>query len=386
MVSLRQFLGIMRLSGRSFPGRIKSSLVIVVGLAAVTAVPLAIVTVGESLKTSYFKAAAPDRAVVLSQGARSQSTSRISPAWADMILHAPGIRLWRGRPLGDFEISVGFHPLKRTKPEKGNANMRGFGPLGFVLRPELKLLSGRLPRPGSQEVIVGLHAQRKFAGFDIGQKIGAAGRRWQVVGVFETGNTLDGDLVVDAAALKDATRRPGYDVVLLGLKSPDALKGLQDALRSLPVTVMAETDYYRQLWSGVPGVPYFIAYALLLLMGGGALSGTVHTVYAATSARAHEIVILRAIGFDGAIVAMSVVVEAVLLACLGALIGVGIDWLWLQGYPYNGGVEGGVFPVLVTPRMAALALSWAIVIGIWGALMPSLKVARSTVVAAMRDL
>jgi ABC-type antimicrobial peptide transport system permease subunit len=78
--------------------------------------------------------------------------------------------------------------------------------------------------------------------------------------------------------------------------------------------------------------------------------------------------------------------EAVLLACLGALIGVGIDWLWLQGYPYNGGVEGGVFPILVTPRMAALALGWAIVIGIWGALMPSLKVARGTVVEAMREL
>jgi len=386
MASLRQFLGIMRLGARSFPGRIKSSLVIVIGLACATAFPLSIVTMGESLKISYLRAGAPDRALVLSQGARRQSDSHISSNWIDTIAHAPGIRMRHGAPMVDLEISAGFHPRKRAKPEKGNARMRGIGPLGFVLRPELQLLSGRLPRPGSQDVIVGLQAQHKFAGFDIGSQFEVLERRWRVVGVFQTGNTLDGDVVVDVTALKTARQAASYDVVLVGLKSPDTLQGLQNALRSLPITVMAETDYYRQLWTQVPSVPYFFAYALLLLMGSGALSGTVHTVYAATSARAHEIVILRAIGFHGGLVAVSVVVEAVLLACLGALIGVGVDWLWLQNYPYNGGVEGGVFRIQVTPYMAALALSWAVVIGIWGALMPSFKVARGTVVEAMRDL
>jgi ABC-type lipoprotein release transport system permease subunit len=207
-----------------------------------------------------------------------------------------------------------------------------------------------------------------------------------VVGVFETGNTLDGDVVADASALKTAKHRDSYDVVRLALESPDGLDDFQKSLRSLPVKVMRETDYYTQLWSQVSDFPYYLAYALLLIMGGGALSGTVHTVYAATSARANEIVILRAIGFDGAVVAASVVAEAVFLACLGALTGVGIDWLWLEGYPYNGGVEGGVFPIQVTPHIVTLALGWAIVVGAWGAIMPSLKVARGTVVEAMRDL
>lgn len=386
MASLRQFLSIMRLSARSFPRRIKSSLVIVIGLACVTAVPLSLITIGESLKNNYIRAGAPDRAVVLSQGAHIQSGSRISPLWADTILHARGVRQWHGQVLTDFEIAAGFQPLKRAKPEKGNATIRGIGPLGFVMRPEFKLLSGRLPKPGSQDVIVGLQAQRKFAGFDIGHQIEAVERRWQVVGVFETGNTLDGDVVADAGALKAAKHRDGYNIVRVALKSPDRLEDFRKSLRALPVRIVRETDYYTQLWSQVPDIPYFIAYALLLLMGGGVLSGTVHTVYAATGARAHEIVILRAIGFNGVLVAASVVVEAVLLACLGALIGVGVDWLWLDGYPYNGGMEGGVFPIHVTWRMVALALGWAIVIGIWGALMPSFKVARGTVVEAMREL
>lgn len=386
MASLKQLFGILRLSARSFPARFKSSLVIIIGLAFVTTIPLAIVTMGDSLKSSYLRAGSPDRAIVLWQGARHEVVSHISPFWMDAILHAPGIRRWRGQPLADPEISTWFNPLKKAKPENGNTIMRGIGPLGFVLRPELHLLSGRLPRPGSQEVIVGLQAQRKFAGFDIGRQIEAKGRHWPVVGVFETGHTLDGDVVADVGAVKAAQQRKSYDVVFLALKSQDALAGLQKALQSLPVTVLRETDYYAQLWSQVPNVPYYMAYTLLVIMGAGALSGTVHTVYAATSTRAHEIVILRAIGFDAALVAASVVVEAVLLACLGALIGAGIDWLWLTGYPYNGGIEGGVFPIYMTPHVVMLALSWAVVIGAWGAVMPSLKVARGTVVEAMRDL
>lgn len=386
MVSLKPFFGIVRLSARSFPTRFRSSLVIVIGLAFVTTIPLAIVTMGDSLKMNYLRAGSPDRAIVLWQGARVRFKSHISSVWMDTIMHAPGIRRWHGQPLADAEISTWFNPLKRAKPEKGNAQMRGFGPLGFALRPELKLLSGRLPRPGTQEAIVGLQAQRKFAGFDIGRQIEVKGHHWPVVGVFETGHTLDGDVVADAGTLKAAMQRESYDVVLLALKSPDALNGVQKALRSLPVRVVRETDYYAQLWSQIPNVPYYMAYTLLVIMGAGALSGTVHTVYAATRARANEIVILRAIGFNGAVVAASVVVEAVLLACLGALIGAGIDWLWLTGYPYNGGIEGGVFPIQMRPHIVALALSWAVVIGAWGAVMPSLKVARGTVVEAMRDL
>ena len=386
MASLKQFFGVIRLSARSFPARFRSSLVIVISLAFVTTIPLALVTLGDSLKNSYLRAGSPDRAIVLWQGARHQSASHISPFWMDAILHAPAIRTWQGQVLADPEISAFFHPLKTAKSEKGDAVMRGIGPLGFVLRPELKLLSGRLPRSGTREVIVGLQAQRKFAGFDVGRQIDVRGYSWPVVGVFETGHTLDGDVVADAGTLKAAMQRESYDAVLLALKSPDALNRVQKALRSLPVTVVRETDYYAQLWSQVPNTAYYMAFALLLITGMGALSGTVHTVYAATSARANEIVILRAIGFNGALVAASVVTEAVLLACLGALIGAGIDWLWLAGYPYNGGMEAGVFLIRMTPHIVAAALIWAIVIGVWGAVMPSIKVARGTVVQAMRDL
>ena len=242
MASLRQFLAILGLSAASFPGRWKSSLVIVTGLAIVTAVPLSLLALGESLKDSYLRAGMPDRVLVLSRAAHTQFGSHIPLSWADAILKAKGVRQWQGRPLVDFEVAAGLHPLKRAKAEKGDAVLRGFGPLGFAMRPELKLLAGHLPLPGSQEVIVGLQAQRKFAGFDIGRKIEAAGRSWAIVGVFETGNTLDGDVLADAGALKAARRRDDFNSVFLALASPASLEQVRTSLQDLPVMALRETD------------------------------------------------------------------------------------------------------------------------------------------------
>jgi putative ABC transport system permease protein len=206
------------------------------------------------------------------------------------------------------------------------------------------------------------------------------------VGIFQTGSNLDGDAVADANALKAALHRGSYDVALLSLKSPSDLARLQKSLRTLPVTAMIEQDYYARLWQLVPKVAFYMASIFLVIIGGGALAATTQSVYAAVEVRAREIVILRAIGFDSVAVSISVVLEAVLVACLGAMIGTGIVWLWVQDYPYNGGVEGGVFRVTVTWGLLLIALSWAVVVALAGASMPCLKAGRGTVVEAIREL
>src|SRR4051812_35002216 len=112
MANVKQFFAVMRLSARSFPGRWESSLVIVVGLAIVTAVPLALLTMGDSLKESYLRAGAPDRVFVLSQAAHTLRDSHIPDLWVDPILHARGIRRAHGQALADPELAAGFHPRK----------------------------------------------------------------------------------------------------------------------------------------------------------------------------------------------------------------------------------------------------------------------------------
>ena len=170
----------------------------------------------------------------------------------------------------------------------------------------------------------------------------------------------------------------------VGLPSAAGLEALRGRLRDLPVTVIAQDAYYRRLWDAVPNTPYYVAYGLAFLIGMGAISGTMHTMQVTVGARAREIAILRAVGFSALPVAASVVAEAMLLACIGALIGVAMDWFWLEGYAYNGGMEGGVFRVAVTPGLLLIALAWALGIALIGAIIPAWHVARAPVVDALR--
>lgn len=381
-----EMLAIAGLGLRSLPHRIGPSLAIIVALVCLTVFPLAIIAMGASLRASYLSTGAPDRVMILFAGARRQSDSHISPLWIDAIRSAPGIRRWHDGPLVDFEISKSFHPRKKGKVESGNTRLRGMGPLGFVLRPELKLISGRLPRAGSREIIVGVMAQRKFDGLNIGEQAEIAGQLWRVVGTFQTGGNLDGDAIGDADTLKTVLHRGSYDIALLALKSASSYPLLRDALRKLPVTPIPETEYYERMWEFVPKLALYTACILLVIIGGGALAATTQSVYAAISSRAREIVLLRSLGFNRVVIAVSVISEAVLLAFIGAFIGTFIVWLWVDGYPYNGGLEGGVFPIHVDAFALITALSWALIVALLGAVTPSIKASRGTVADAIRDL
>lgn len=383
---MRQIFRILLLGAHSLPQRLPSALVITVALIAVTVPPLAIFALGLSLKASYLETAAADRVMILSEGARRQTESQLSPSWRDAIGQAPGIRRWHGQPLVDLELSASFHPPKREKLETGNTMVRGFGPMGFVLRPALKVISGRMPRPGAREVAAGLQAARKFAGLEIGHWIDTKTVRWRVVGIFQGGGNLDGDLIADADTLKAVLHRESYNVALLSLSPDQDLSRLQKALRPLPLIAVREQDYYARLWTSVPKLAFYTALVLLVIIGGGALAATTHCVYAAIESRAREIVILRALGFDSLAISASLMLETVLVASLGATVGTAIVWLWVEGYPYNGGIEGGVFRITMRWGLLLVALSWAVVVAVIAAALPCLKASRGAVAEAMRQL
>jgi putative ABC transport system permease protein len=124
-----------------------------------------------------------------------------------------------------------------------------------------------------------------------------------------------------------------------------------------------------------------IAYVVAFLLAGGAVSGILHSMHATVSARAQEIAILRAVGFSGLPVAVSMILEAMFLACIGAAVGTAIDWLWLDGYVYNGAY--GVFRMSVTPHLLAVAIGWSLVTALVGAILPAAHEARLPVVDAL---
>jgi putative ABC transport system permease protein len=390
MRRLRQISIVGILSLRSLHTRIRSSWVIVIALLCVIVALLSILSTGEGIKLAYLAVGKPDRAVILSAGAQSEMASSISPSALGTIADVAGIRKDSDhRPLVDPENfgTVGSL-LKRSNKAPGYTIVRGISPQGLKMSPEIQIVDGRLYRPGTREIAVGVTAARKFSGLALGDKVTMLDDgEWTVVGHFSTGSFVDGDLLADPQVMAAALKRPNYNSVIVSLESPQAFDPVKRAITTDPqlsLTVERQSDYWKRQYQGLPSTPLVVAYVIGVLLAAAAVSGILHTMHATISSRAKEIAILRAVGFGGLPVAISIVVEAMIFATLGAALGTAIDWVWLNGYAMNGAY--GVFKVAVTPHLLAVAIGWALVTAFVGAIVPAAQEARLTVVAALGRL
>jgi putative ABC transport system permease protein len=382
---LRQIWIVSALNFRSLKSRFWQSMVIVVGLGATIGVLLSMMSMTAGMKQAYFNSGDPGRAIVTSQGADSEGQSAISRANADVIMDAPGIAKDKdGRPLADRALNMGI-PVLHTNGTKGYTTMRGFGPKGVALRPEFHLVAGRMFQPGKRELIVGRGAQASFQHMKIGDKVILPNGEWPIVGSFTTGDILDGQLVGDTETMLTALKRSSYNSILVRLTSQDALGTFRRALTTNPalqVTVTRHSDWYARVASQATGLLAVLAYVVGVVMAIGALFGCLNTMYAAVSTRGREIATLRALGYGAFPVAVSVILEAIVLAVAGALIGAGVAWALNDGRQDLWGVN--IFILRVPPSLVELGVTWAVIVALMGGLLPSIRAARRPVVEALR--
>lgn len=387
MTCLRQFLAVTRLTIRTFPTRIKASLVIVLSLFVVVAVLLSLLSMGEGIRVAYLSAGDPDTAIVLSSGATTDRNSAIAPSLVPVIEGAPGVlRLPDGTALADAQIEVFAQGLPKVNGGVGDTNLRGIGAQGPALIPHFRLLSGRLLRENSNDLLVGIMAQRKFSDLTVGRAVTMEGQTWSIVGVYSTESFDDGDLLVSAQRLLQIERLPRYSLVLARLRSPGSFGEFRHALLDtghLPLRVERLSAYWARLYQTIHDTaPAFIIFYMVgVLVAAAALAGIVHVMHAAVSARFEEIAVLRAIGFSSVPVVVAILLEALVLACIGATMATMVDRLWLEGYAYNGAF--GVFRTAVTFHLFFVGAAWAVVIALIGALLPSVRAARISVVEAL---
>jgi putative ABC transport system permease protein len=121
-------------------------------------------------------------------------------------------------------------------------------------------------------------------------------------------------------------------------------------------------------------------------MGLGAIFAALNTMYSAVSVRTREIATLRAIGFGASGMVASVLVEALVLALLGAVVGVAISWLLFNGNTVNLGDSTGsiVFKMRMPPALMMLGVLVACGLGFIGGLLPAMRAARLPVATALR--
>lgn len=388
---VRGVIAITALNLASIPRRMGSSLVIVIGIAGVVGVLISVLAMAQGFLDTMTHTGRPDRAVVLRGGSQSELASTLSRDQALAIADGPGVKTDAdGHAVQSAEmVAVVTLPLKATGTD-ANVTLRGVGAQAFELRPEIKLVAGRMFQPGLRELIVGKSAQGQFKGLDLGSKISFRDSDWTVVGMFDTPDSHGSEVLGDIDTVLAAYRRNLFQSVTVMLQGPEAFDGFKSALTADPrlaVEVLSEPDYYARLSKQLGNLLKFIGYVVGGIMAVGALFGALNTMYSAVSARTVEIATLRAIGFGATPILVSVFVEALLLSLVGATIGAFLAWLFFNGDAVNslsGNFTQVVFHLEVGWALVGLGIAWAAAIGLLGGLFPALRAVRRPVVEALR--
>ena len=390
----KQIIAISALNLRSIPQRWGPSLVIVIGLAGVVAVFTALLAMAQGFTSTLQDAGRDDHAIVLRGGSGAELNSGFGGDTADLIRLAPGIRKGvDGKPLASGELMVITELYRRGETRTGsNVTMRGVEPASFALRPQLEMIEGRRFEPGLREVIVGAGVARQFEGVEVGQTLRMRGSDWDVVGVFEAGDANDSEIWVDAGSAQSAFNRGnGFSAMRVALQSPEAIETLREALANDPrltVEVLNERSYYSKQTEGVRGQIMVLAALVTAIMAIGAIFAALNTMYSAVATRTREIATLRAIGFGGLPVLISVMIEAVILSLVGGVIGAAIAWLLFDNLTVSTLNQGSftqvVFAFQVSVGLVMTGLLIAVAIGFLGGLLPAVRAARLPVTTALR--
>ncbi len=392
MKTFRQIASVTAMNMRSLRQRIATSLVIVVGIAGVVAVLVSVLAMSSGMIRTLQNSGRDDRVMVLRNGSTTDLASALSMDAVRVASDAPGIkRTAEGKPIVSAETLRMVDARKKEDNAEVHITLRGVGPMVAALRPELRIIEGRMFNPAVFEIIVGKAAQRQFKGLEIGSKFAARGVTWTVVGVYSSGgDARESEIMADAETVNSADHRGGYQVVTALLDSPSSFQKYKDSLTSNPalaVDVWTEAAWMSERSKTISKVISIIAYVVGGIMAVGAIFGALNTLYSAVSARVREIATLRAIGFGATAMVVSVLAEALLLALIGGLIGSLLAWLFFDGFVASTGVGPNghlVFELSVTPALVTLGIIWAVVIGLIGGLFPAVRAARLPVATALR--
>jgi putative ABC transport system permease protein len=390
---LREALAITGISIKSIPERWAPSLVIVIGLAGVVAVFTALLAMATGFESTLKATGRSDAVIIMRGGSDAELNSAFDRPSTDLIEQQPGIRSGAdGKPLASAELMVIAELIRRDDVKSGaNITLRGVEPAAFALRPQLKIVAGRNFTPGLRELIVGRGVLREFQGAEIGQVVRMRGSVWTVVGVFESGDAHDSEIWTDINVARSTFGRNGSSSVLAALDGADGLARLKSAVAAEPrltLDVLREQDYFSGQTKQFRKTIGFLAGVVTIIMALGAVFAALNSMYAAVAARGKEIATLRAIGFGGVAVVVSVMIEALLLALAGGLLGALIAYVLFNNLSVSTlgqNFTQVVFNFKVTPQLVARGLVIAVLIGMVGGLLPALRAARVPVTTSLRE-
>ena len=387
----RQTIAVAGIGIASLPRRWGASSVIVVGIAGVVGVLVAMLAMGEGFKATLNRTGSEDSAIILRGGSQAETNSVITRDQVPLISALDGIaRGEDGQPLVSPELSQVVDLPTVADGTDANVQLRGVGAQAWKLRPQVKIVEGRSFGSGLRELVAGRGAQHQFRGIAVGNKIRLGSQEWTVVGAFESGDSHESELWADAEVVGSTYNRRAFQSVTVKLQSGDGLKRLTSALAADPrlkLDVLSTHAYYSKQSEQLEKLIKILGTVIGTIMAIGAVFGALNTMYAAVAGRAREIATMRALGFRGLPVVVAIMLETMLLALLGGLLGAAVAWILFNGHTVSTlgqNFSQVVFQFRVSPALLWTGLKWALGIGLVGGLFPALRAARLPVTEALR--
>ena len=384
----------IRYNIRNLRQRWKVTLLAIFGIALVVAAVVVNASMGTGFQAALRATGTDNNAIVTQRGSLSELSSWISIANAQTIMTDPRItRDSSGTPLASCEIVIITSKPKKSDNQPANITMRGVTQEAFKVRNGIKLVEGRMFNLGLFEVIVGKKIADRVNGLNIGDSVKVQRKDFKVVGLFTAdGSSFESEMWGDYNAMAPAVgRNGGCESLTVKLTNPSVLTALDKDLRANPqMQVQADSErvYYENQAGGVATALKILAGFVGIVMGIGAVFGAMNTMYAIVSQRTREIGTLRALGFSRFSVLLSFVMESMLLALVGGIIGC------LVAFPMNGFTAGTgqtqsfselAFAFKITPSIILVGLIFAVLMGFLGGLLPAVRASQMPITKALRE-
>ncbi len=391
---LTQIIALTGVNVRTLHQRVGSSASAIFGIAGVVGVLIGVLSIAEGFRRAMTVSGKADTVLVMRSGSDTEMSSILDGDEAKVVSDVEGIARTNGVALASSELFVIINLPKRSTGTDANVPLRGIAPAAFDVRGDIEIVEGRGFEWGKNEIIAGIGAKNEFEGLGIGSSIPVGRQEWKVVGIFSAnGGISESEIWTDAGVLQPAYRRGNtVQAVYARLESPDRFQDFKDRLTTDPrlnVMVVRQTDYYAEQSTAITGLITTVGTLVATLMGFGAVFGALNTMYSAVSSRTREIATLRALGFGSGAIVTSVLLEALLLAVIGGVVGAGLAYVAFDGFrtaTMNWQSFSQVtFAFDVTPALLGQGIFYAVVIGLIGGLFPALRAARLPISAALRE-
>jgi putative ABC transport system permease protein len=379
---------------RNVRSRWKVSLLAVIGIGLVVTVFVALMAMRTGFTLALRSTGVAENAMVVQRGSASELTSWVPLDHRNKIVVDSRVAVGAdGRPMASPEIVIVGAMPRRSDGLQTNVTIRGVTPKAFEVRGGIEIVQGRPFQPGLDELIVGKRIADRIRGLDLGATIPIQRHQWKIVGIFTSrGGAFESEIWGDLDAMAGPFRRQGgSNALAVRLKDPSMLESFDRWIRDDPemqLEAVQERKYYEDQSGGLSGTLLFLVAFVSIIMGLGAVFGALNTMYAIVAARTREIGTLRAIGFSRRSILFSFVVESVILALAGGLLGC------LLAFPINGFTTASgqtpsfsevAFAFQITPNILAYGLVFATIMGFLGGLLPALRGARLPITSALRE-